>query len=115
MARKALHIVREQADRMVHDFKNKRQAKKLHKTEAKLQKAKEEEALLIEKQRAIQAERDCLMNMSQQELLAEAIMAIRGFYAEFLDMQNRIDDLESDISSLEAEIRSLEQNSFDAE
>ena len=73
--------VKHKADRIAES----RKQKKLDKLERILQETKREEDRLIAEQDSIKEKQQRLMGLSQQELLVEAIMAIRGFYQEFCE------------------------------
>ena len=72
----------------------------------------------VEKEKAeILEERKRLSELSTNEILAEAIMTLRGFYSRFEELEDsyqginsRIDDLESDIDSLKSEIYNVANN-----
>ena len=80
--------------------------------EKKLSAAKEEEEKLLAELEAIQEEKERLIGMDQHEILAEAIMAIRGFYQEFIELKKQQDKLLSQIDSLESEVAALSVRSL---
>ena len=76
-----------------------------------------EEEVRIEHER-IQAEKGVLMAMSEKELMAEAIMALRGYNTRLIiieeqqnDLYDRVATLESGISSLESDVSSIKSSS----
>ena len=96
--------------------------KKIIKHQVKLKKEAEnlrhEQARIEAKEKALETEKAKLLQMDNKELMVELIFAIRGFYAEFLelktlhnemaetleDVENRLRDLEIDVDDLEATV-----------
>lgn len=122
MAKNIFGAMREKADKMADERKKKKKEQELRKKEAALRSAKEEEERVLAEQKAINDERERLISMSYQELMAETIMAIRGFYKEFSELKERqmeleasIDQLETDISDLYESFESMENNSDDTD
>lgn len=67
---------------------------------------------LRKESQAILEERERLIDLDNKELMVEAVLAIRGFYSRYLEIQdelefvqNRITEIERDIESLRDEIR----------
>ncbi|MEE0059628.1 MAG: hypothetical protein UE295_02240 [Acutalibacteraceae bacterium] len=70
-------------------------------------KARQETERLAAEEAKIQAEKDSLMNLSEKELLVEAVMALRGFYSRVEELEEAYDDLNDTISVLKKEISSV--------
>ena len=85
--------------------------------ERELEAKRAEEAKKREEQEAIEKEKARLAGLSTNEILAEAVMALRGFYSKYeeldrycLSLDLRIDDLEEEIERLKSEISLLSDN-----
>lgn len=79
-------------------------------------KERAEEEARIEHER-IQTEKNALMELSEKELMVEAIMVLRGYNTRLTiietnqnDLDYRIGTLESDVSSLESEVLSIKSS-----
>lgn len=104
---KILSGVKQCAEKAVDDRRRKQAKKRLERLEKKLQEEKLAQEKIEEEKRAIQKEKERLMQMDQHELLAEAIMAVRGFYKEFEDLKIRQKMIEGQITVLAAEIAAM--------
>lgn len=97
--------------------KEARQKKKLEKIEQQKERelaiAKKRQAELEAEQEKIVAERNRLLGLDTNELIVEAILAIRGFYNEFIDLRDRIEDVEADIENLESKLASIKEELTD--
>ena len=92
--------------------------RKKQRAEKELEQRKAEQAHIEEEQEKINKEKERLSAMNTNELLAEAIMALRGFYSRFEELEDsysyltsKIEDLESEIGSLRSEIYSSSSGS----
>lgn len=99
--------VKNQADKVAENYKKRKQDRKEQRLERELARAKAKEQELREQEEKVKKERDRLMSMDSNELLVEAILAIRGFYNEFIDVLERLDTVESDITELESELSAI--------
>ena len=108
-----INKVKEQSGRVAEDHRRKRVEKRLNKLERQLYLEQQEQAKLEAEKRAIEEERDRLIQLDQHEIMAEAIMAIRGFYAEFQEVREAISELEAEIEDLEAEISAIRHSQSD--
>jgi len=66
----------------------------------------EAERIAAEEER-IQNEKDALMNLSEKELLVEAVMALRGLYSRIKDLEESYEDLDDTVSNLKKELKSV--------
>ena len=98
---------------VVDSYKKEKQERIIRETERKLAEAKAKEEQLLAQKQAIQEEKDRLMKMDQKELLAEAILAIRGFYEDYKIVLLRLGDAEDDIVNLQEEVASLKRDLSD--
>ena len=94
--------------------------RKRQRAEKELEEQKAEQARIEKEQEKINKEKERLCAMNTNELLAEAILALRGFYARFEELEasyssisDRIDDLESEIDNLRSEIYSSSSENDD--
>lgn len=69
-------------------------------------------------QARIKAEKDALLNLSEKELMVEAIMALRGYNlritkieSQQVDIEDRLDSLESDITDIEFNLQNIKDES----
>lgn len=109
MAKKGIiKTVTNKAEEIAENHKKKKAIKQIKKEELALQQAKEEADRILAEKHAVQAEKEKLMRMSNQELLAEAILAIRGFYKDFDNLKHRQDELSDRLDSLESDISDME-------
>lgn len=70
-------------------------------------KARQETERLAAEEAKIQAEKDSLMNLSEKELLVEAVMALRGLYSRVEELEEAYDGLNNSISCIKKEISSV--------
>ena len=80
----------------------------LRRAERELSIAREREARILTEQRQREEERRLLVGMSQQELLAEIVLALRDVSKVFNEMKDQQKSLESEIEELESRISELE-------
>lgn len=73
---------------------------------------------LVERQQEIEKEREDLRNLSDHELMAELVYAVRGFYSdveklkeEQAEANGRISELEKEVDSIREEIKELKGSS----
>ena len=84
------------------------------KAERELAEKRAKQAQMEAEQEKIRKEEERLAGLPTNELLAEAVMAIRGFYAQFESLQSmcsqndlRIDVLEDDIKRINSQIEGV--------
>jgi len=120
-----LDKAKENADGLKKSVQQKSLERQIRQLEHKKQKAQTElvadmaeKARIEEEKNKIFEERKRLSELSTNEILAEAIMALRGFCSKFEELEDsyrsidsRIGDLESDIDSLRTEIYNAANNS----
>lgn len=82
------------------------QTERLEKERKDLEVRREAERLIAEKAK-IQAEKDALMNLSEKELLVEAVMALRGLYTRIEEIEDAYDDLDNAVSVVKGELKSV--------
>lgn len=70
-----------------------------------MEEQKEAERIAVEKAK-LQAEKDLLINMSEKELLVEAVIALRGIYTRLYELEQMYEDIDSSISSIDKEFKS---------
>lgn len=99
--------VKDKANDIVEKRRQHQLEKRQREQEYALRKAQEEQERLKEEEARIAAERERLINLDNKEILAEAILAIRGFYQEHIEIKSRLEEAESDISELESDLSSI--------
>jgi len=99
-----LEGIRDKVKEQMELQEQKRILRKKAKLEKELKKANEEKEKLRLEQEKIQAERDRLSNLSEKELMAEAIMALRGFYSQFEELQKEQEEIHYRVCELEDDI-----------
>ena len=112
----------EKAKSIVNDIKTdaerkkeeKEQLKKQQQEQAKKQErerieweARREAERLAREEAEIQAEKDRLMNLSEKELIVEAVMALRGLYSRIEELEKAYEDLDDTVSFLKKELKSV--------
>lgn len=112
---KVIAAVKKRAEEVSANHAIRKEENRLKKKQQELHAAKElQEEVLAEKQQ-LQEERDRLAGMDRQELLAEAIFTLRGFYNEFSDLKEKAELLEIRIDELEDEVASLRNSLGEAQ
>lgn len=76
--------------------------------ERKALEVRQEAERLAAEKAELKAERDALMNLSEKELLVEAVMALRGLYSRIEDLEESYDELDDRIASLKRDVKSAE-------
>ena len=84
----------------------KEDARKRKEERVRIAREKAEEEARIERER-IQAEKDALMELSEKELMVEAIIALRGYNVRLNKIEEKQDDIEDRVDSLEWDVSSL--------
>ncbi len=117
IAKAAVKGVKEGFEEANIKYKQEELERKRQAAERELEKARAEEAKKREEQVAIIKEKERLAGLSTNEILAEAVMALRGFYTKYEELEDyckgmciRIGDLEDDVLELQAKIEELSNN-----
>ena len=74
--------------------------------------ARGEAERLAKEEAEIQAEKDSLMNLSEKELLVEAVMALRGLYSRIEELEEAYEDLDETVLSLKKDIKSVKTDAI---
>ena len=99
---KAVHAVKEKAQQAQERIKQKSLERKRKKVERELERKQEIEAQIAYEKSLYEEEKNRLVSLSEKELIAEGILAIRGFYNEFIELKEAQEELENDIARLES-------------
>ena len=75
--------------------------------EQKAYEARREADRIAVEEAKIQAERDALMDLSEKELLVEAVIALRGLYSRIEKLEEAYEDLDYTVSSLKKDLKSV--------
>lgn len=102
-----LKNIKDKAHETKEHYKIKRIERKRLAKEEEIKKEKAETKRLEKESQAIIEERNRLLNLDNKELMVEAILAIRGFYSDYIEMQNRIKLIQDKIEELEIDVAHL--------
>ena len=100
---------KEIAGKTVDDYKRKQVGRRARKLEEQLAREREEQKRVEAERTAIEEERERLVRMSEKELMAEAILAIRGLYHEFVALREKQTMLTEKITELETDLSDVQE------
>lgn len=105
--------VKDHAEKVADERRERRRLKELQLQEEKLRKIKEEEEKAATAAQQIQQEKERLLQLNKEEMLVEAIFAIRGFYNEFLTLKEEQRALAERVEELESDVEALSYSNYD--